>query len=604
MNLRNFLLATTIFAAPAALTAQEADTNSENDVFFGNLHVHTAYSFDGITNGAIATPEDAYNWARGATIPGGAEGVEFTIKQPLDWYAVSDHAEYLGVFPKMFDPDSPLSRLDIAERVTSDDPNVSFAAYAEVLQGISAGEADPELANPEVVTSIWQEVVGIADDHYKPGEFTTFPAFEWTSNPGERNLHRVVIFRDSDHLPDLPYSALDSDREEDLWAWMDAQRDAGSTLLAVPHNGNASDGLMFPVAESFGGSEIDAEYAETRMRNEPVYEIVQIKGASETHPALSPNDEYAGFELWDYTLAPDAPPPEHKQGGYMREALVRGLQLESEGMGNPFKYGFIGDSDTHNAATSYEEDNYTGKLGFMRTPEVRLHGLENMSETETRQLNEMGTAGLAAVWAPQNTREAIFDAIMRKETYATSGTRLRVRFFGGYSFGDDAMEGNDWIQAAYDEGVPMGGDLSVSDGDAPTFLISAMKDANGANLDRIQMIKGWVEDGELQEQIFDVACAGRELITATCDGDIGNTVDVADAIYTNDIGGDQLSAVWTDPDFDPAQPAVYYARILEIPTPRWSTFDAKALGEDPLDGVPTSIQERAWTSPIWYTPNG
>lgn len=606
MYVRILLSAFLMIAAPVATLAQDVSTNPLREAYFGNLHVHTAWSFDAYINGAIAGPDDAYRWAKGEAIPGGKGTPDLKILRPLDWYSVGDHAEYLGALPLMADPDSPVSKHSLAAAISGDDPAASFAAYTEILDGISNRRNDAILGDPELATSVWGKIIKIADQHYEPGAFTTFAGFEWTSNPGWRNLHRVVIFRDTENVSARAFSAIDSDREEDLWAWMDLQRENGAQLLAVPHNGNASDGLMFPIGTSYGGSNVDSAYAETRMRNEPLYELTQIKGTSETLPVLSPNDEFANFELWDYTLASTATAPEHKVGGYMREALIRGLALQAEGKGNPFKYGFIGDSDTHNAASAVEENNYTGKFGFENDPKHRLEGPPGVSEAAAQQVREFSSGGLAAVWAESNTREAIFDAMVRKETFATSGPRLKVRLFAGWNYPEDIMSGADWLQAAYDGGVPMGGDLSTSAaGSAPTLLVAAIKEADGANLDRIQIVKGWVENGEQMEKIFDVALSdSRKPNSSGAIEPVGNTVDVATASYTNDIGAAELTATWKDPEFDPAMPAVYYARVLQIPTPRWSTYDAAKLGVNVPDGLPTSIQERAWTSPIWYTPGG
>lgn len=589
-----------IFCATGVASAQEVQSNPLRDAYFGNLHVHTAWSFDANINGAIAGPDDAYRWAKGEAIPGGGGGPDLQILRPLDWYAVGDHAEYLGALPLMADPDSPVSKHPLAAAITGEDPKASFDAYTQILDGISNRRNDPILGDPKTLASVWDQIVGIADRHYKPGAFTTFAGFEWTSNPGWRNLHRVVIFRDTDNVPERPFSAIDSDVPEDLWAWMELQRKNGAELLAVPHNGNASDGLMFPIGTSYGGSNVDSSYAETRMRNEPLYELTQIKGTSETLPVLSPNDEFANFEIWDYTLASTATPPENKVGGYMREALVRGLALEAGGKGNPFKYGFIGDSDTHNAAATIEENNYTGKFGFENNPKHRLEGPPGVSEAAAKQVREFSSGGVAGVWAMSNTREAIFDAMVRKETFATSGPRLKVRMFAGFNYADGVMNDADWLRAAYDGGVPMGGDLpGAPKGGVPTFLVVAMKEADGANLDRIQIVKGWIKNGEQREKIYDVALSGGRN-----DGSepVGNTVNVAAATYTNEIGAAQLMTAWTDPDFDPSVPAAYYARVLQIPTPRWSTYDAAKLGVKIPEGLPTSIQERAWSSPIWYTP--
>jgi len=591
-----------VLAGPAI--GQEVATNPLHEVYFGNLHVHTKWSFDAYINGAASGPDEAYRWAKGGSIPGGGDGTPLKIKVPLDWYVVSDHAEYLGALPMLEDPKSPVSKHPLAPAITGDDPEASFAAYTEILDGISNRKADPILGDPKLAASVWSRVVEIADEHYEPGKFTTFAGFEWTANPNWRNLHRVVVFKDTKKVPDLPFSAIDSDVPEKLWEWMDQQRAAGAELLAIPHNGNASDGLMFPVVTSYGGSILAAAYAETRMRNEPLYELTQIKGTSETHPTLSPNDEFGSFELWDYTLASTATPPEHKKGGYMREALVRGLALEQAGNGNPFKYGFIGDSDTHNSASTVEEDNYTGKFGFENDPRHRLEGPPGVSEAAAKQVRQFSSGGVAGVWAESNTREALFKAMKRKETFATSGPRMKVRFFGSFAYGGDALEGSNWLEGAYAKGVPMGGDLPEAPArGAPTFLVLAIKEADGANLDRVQIVKGWVADGKTHEKIYDVALSDdRKPDEKGKIPPVGNTVDVANATYSNSIGDPQLRVAWTDPDFDPVRPAVYYARVLAIPTPRWSTYDAAKLGVDPPKDLPMSIQERAWTSPIWYKP--
>ncbi|MFV8781413.1 DUF3604 domain-containing protein [Microbulbifer sp. SA54] len=585
-------------------TNTEVQSNPNRDVYFGNLHVHTRWSFDAYINEAWLDPDAAYRWAKGEEISGGEHGKPIKIERPLDWYIVSDHAEYLGALPLMEDPNSPISKHPLAADISGDDPKKSFDAYGKVLDGISYQRVDPILGDKKLARTLWSEVVEIANAHYAPGKFTTMPGYEWTSNPDWRNLHRVVFFRDSAKVPDAPFSALDSSKPEDLWKWMDTQRDSGNDLLAIAHNGNASDGLMFPVDKTFGGSALNQEYAETRMRNEPVYELTQIKGTSETHPALFPNDEFGDFELWDYTLAPTATPPEHKKGGYVREALIRGLKLQSEGNGNPFKYGFIGDSDTHNGASAIEEDNYTGKFGFEIDPKHRLEGPPGVDEKGAKQVRHFSSGGVAAVWAESNTRDGIFEAIKRKETYATSGPRPMVRFFGGFDMAGITLGNADGVKQAYAKGVPMGGDLPAASDKAPTFIVQALKEADGANLDRIQIIKGWVDaSGEQQSKIYDVALSGDRKPNA--DGKIppvGNTVNEKDATYTNSIGDTQLMATWTDPDFDASQPAFYYARVLQIPTPRWSTYDAARTGLKRPDDLPVSIQERAWTSPIWYTP--
>jgi hypothetical protein len=598
--------AVAMVCASSALAADRPAPNPMRNAYFGAVHIHTGYSFDAITNGTIATPSNAYEWAQGKSIPASKFEPDKMMKivTPLDFYAVADHAEFMGVFNKMADPNDPLSKTELAKRITSSDPNTAVQAFAEVLRDMSAGKTDPMLTDPAVSRTVWAEIVKTADAYYRPGSFTTFPAFEWTSNPNKRNLHRVVVFRDSKHLPDLVLSALDTEKPEDLWAWMQVQRKNGSTLLAIPHNANASDGLMFSMTDSSGKPLSDAYNAE-RARNEPLYELSQIKGTSETHPDLSPNDEFAGFELWDYTLSADSQRPEHRDGSYVRRALLDGLLLSSRGKGNPFKYGFIGDSDTHNAAASNEEFNYTGKFGIESDPKHRLNGFQGQPPAQIQQIREFSSGGLAGVWAQENTRESIYDAMGRKETFGTSGTHVKLRFFGGWDFRAADVGGREFVQAGYARGVPMGGDLPVAaPGKAPSFMVWAIKDPLSGNLDRIQVVKGWVDAGGAEhEKIYDVAWSGDRKPDATGKlAAVGNTVDAKTGSYRNSIGSPELSAVWKDPEFDAAVNAFYYARVIEIPTPRWSTRDAAKLGVEIPGGLPASIQERAWSSPIWYSP--
>jgi hypothetical protein len=599
-------------AAPEPAVAREAPAPSvpaagpsARRVLYGAVHVHTGYSFDAFTNGTVSRPDDAYRWAKGEAIQGNAAGLMLKLNTPLDFYAVSDHAEMMGVFPLMQDPESPLSAHPMAKRVLSEDSNVRMQAFAEILREFSGGKLDPAFTDPAISRSVWREIVATADAHYQPGRFTTFPAFEWTSNPEQRNLHRVVLFRSSAVVPELVYSALDSDRPEDLWRWMASQREAGAALLAIPHNGNASDGLMFSLRDA-EGNPFDGAWVETRRSNEPLYEISQIKGTSETHPELSPNDEFAGFELWDYTLSADAKRPTHREGSYARRALLDGLALAREGKGNPFQFGFIGDTDTHNAAASHEEDNYTGKFAFETEPAHRLLGFEGQPPGQVQQVREFSSAGLAGVWAEANTRESIFDAMLRKETFGTSGPFIGVRFFGGFDFTPDDASRPDWVEAGYARGVPMGGSLPAAPaGGRPSFVVWAAKDPKSGNLDRIQIVKGWVDAaGERHEAVHDVVWSDGRARDASTGAlpPVRNTVDPKTATYTNDVGASQLSGVWTDAAFDPAQHAFYYVRVLEIPTPRWSTRDAVRLGKEIPGGLPASLQERAWSSPIWYGP--
>ena len=593
-------------AAPATTVAAPGrpPANAQRNAYFGDVHVHTGWSFDAFTNGSRATPTDAYAWAQGQEITNSGFGGKIQIQTPLDFYMVAEHAEFMGVFNQMSNPDSPLSKTELAKGVNSPDPVVRMQTFAGILRDMSAGKVDPMLTDQALARSVWAEIVKAADAHYQPGRFTTFAGFEWTSNPQKRNLHRVVVFRDTEHLPDMVLSALESEDPETLWKWMDDLRARGSTLLAIPHNGNASDGRMFETVR-FDGRPIDAAYNRTRAANEPLYEITQIKGTSETHPDLSPNDEFAGFEQWDYTLSADYERPKRRRGSFARQALLEGLSQEAMGQGNPFKYGFIGDTDTHNAAASNEEYNYTGKFAFENDASHRLKGMEGQPAGQIKQVQEFSSGGLAGVWAEENTRESIFDAMQRRETFGTSGTMIKLRFFGGWDFTDADLNGTGAVPAGYARGVPMGGDLKAPAGKAPSFLVMASKDPKSGNLDRVQIVKGWLDAGGKQhEKVYNVAWSGDRKPDPKTGKlpPVGDTVDAATAEYTNSIGAAELSAVWTDPDFDPSTRAFYYVRVLEIPTPRWSTIDAVRLGVPVPTGLPVSIQERAWTSPIWYTP--
>ena len=589
-------------AASAPVASVLPPPNPENNAYFGAVHVHTGWSFDAFTNGSKTTPSDAYAWAQGKAITGSG-GPEMQLKTPLDFYMVSDHAEFMGVFNQMENPDSPLSKTELAKGVTSPDANVRMQTFAGILRDMSAGKRDPQLSDPALARSVWSQIVKAADAAYVPGRFTTFAGFEWTSNPLQRNLHRVVVFRDTAKLPDLVLSALDSDDPEVLWKWMGDQRAKGSTLFAIPHNGNASDGRMFELVK-FDGKPIDAAYNKTRAENEPLYEITQIKGTSETFPTLSPNDEFASFEQWDYTLSADYQRPTKRKGSFARQALLDGLSQEAGGAGNPFKYGFIGDTDTHNAAASQEEFNYTGKFAFENNAKERLTGVPGQPAGQIQQINEFSSGGLAGVWAPQNTREAIWDAMQRKETFATSGPMIKLRFFGGYDLAAADVNSADFVKQAYAKGVPMGGNLKPAAGKAPTFLVMALKDPKSGNLDRVQIVKGWLDAaGKQHERIYDVAWSGeRKPGTNGKLPAVGSTVDLKTATYTDAIGAAQLAAGWTDPDFKPGERAFYYARVLEIPTPRWNTYDAVRQNMAPLTKVPATLQERAWSSPIWYAP--
>jgi hypothetical protein len=588
-----------------AALGETAVSPADRKAWFGALHVHTSISFDAFTMGTRTMPEDAFRWARGEAIEPGTNGVKNQTRTPYDFYIVSEHAEMLGTFQEMQAPGTAASKLPIARRVLSGDPAVAAAAFTEILRDLNAGTLDPVLLDPKIARSTWRYIADVVDGYYEPGRFTTFIGFEWTSSPDSQNLHRVVVFADTKVLPDAPFSTQDSQDPEDLWAWMDLQRARGSVLFATAHNGNSSEGRMFEQVK-FDGSPIDASWVEARTRNEPLYELTQIKGTSETYPTLSPNDEFAGFELWDYTLSAETQKATVHAGGYARQALIDGLAVEARGLGNPFKFGFYGDNDTHAAAGSNEESNHTGKFGMEMVPGVRLKGTPGMPAGQVQQVREFSSGGLAGVWAEENTRASLYDAMRRRETFATSGTFIRLRVFGGFGLSQADLDAPDFAARGYERGVPMGGDLEGAPGaSAPTLLIRALKDPKGANLDRIQVVKGWLDaSGQKHEKIFDVAWSGdREPGPDGKLPPVGSTVDLQTATYTNSIGSPELAVAWTDPEFRSGERAVYYVRVLEIPTPRWSTYDAVRLGLPLPTDLPHAIQERAWSSPIWYTPS-
>ncbi len=588
-----------------------AEKNPLRDVFFGETHVHTAWSFDAYVFGNTrAGPEEAYQYALGKPIrhPG---GYMVQMKRPLDFEAVTDHAEYMGVVRLANDPQSDLSKLPIAENLRVKSRDDIQKIYLFLGTSLIKNEPIKELTSPEVAGSVWKQIVEIADKYNQPGKFTTFAAYEWTSTPDNRNLHRNIIFKDSAKVPSLPFTSLDSDHPEDLWNWMDGQRKAGNELLAISHNSNLSDGVMFPLEVDSKGRPIDMAWAQARVNNEPLSEIQQLKGASETHPALSPNDEFAGHEILEYLLGgADRAPRLH--GSYIREAYQNGLAMQDTRGYNPYKFGVVGASDTHSTAASYTQSNYFGGHGLLdATPQARLSG----EKTSGMTVDRLSTSGVGGVWAEENTREAIFAAMQRKETFGTSGERIKVRFFGGWDFAPNVLQNKDWVKTGYSNGVPMGGDLPASKSKAPTFIVWAVKDPDDANLDRIQIVKGWTRNGQIFEKIYTVAWSNRKAQGGGQISDalvrrgeaklppVGSTVDVKNATYTNTIGAVELKTVWTDPDFDPSQFAFYYARVLQIPTPRWTTYDAKKLEAAPPSNVPVMVQDRAWTSPIWYSPS-
>jgi len=613
-HVRAHLLAATLLAPLAG-----AATAPERQAYFGDLHLHTSYSFDAyILFGAKVTPDEAYRYARGETVTYLGEQIHRSTP-PLDFLAVTDHSENIGVFNTLEDPQSELSRSEIGQEVKRD----GAKSFWKIVQFQTGGKPLPGVDTTKAADSAWQREVETANRNYQPGKFTTFIAYEWTSMPDGQNLHRNVIFSGA-RAPN-PFTAVNSVKPEDLWAYLDVIRKQGYEALAIPHNSNASNGLMFDWVDS-RGRPIDQAYAQARADNEPLAEISQNKGASETHPALSPTDEFASFEFYDHLLIS---PKKSKPGGsYVRDAIGRGLEIAARTDGaNPYKYGFVGASDFHNGLSDSAENAFVGTFGAI-DPTKSLPDIESFQQRlavlkksaagdeatpadPNASLYENGSGNLTGVWAEENTRESIYGALRRKETFATSGTRLKLRFFGGWQFPAKLTKSPEWVKTAYAAGVPMGGDLPAAGSAgsagthtaAPTFALWAVKDPDGANLDRLQVVKVWLADGKHVEKIFDVALSnGRKVDRATGKAPpVGNTVDLKTASYKNTIGATELSAVWSDPEFDPATPAVYYLRALEIPTARWSTVLAVKRGQALPQGVPTSVQERGWSSPIWYT---
>ena len=579
--------------------------NPLKNVYFGEQHLHTVNSPDAFAFGTRNGPDDAYKFCKGEAIKKSTTGKMIQKKTPYDWCAVTDHAEYMGIMPLLLKKDNPMADTDIGKKIASGDPKQGEAAFQQIITSAANNTPISYMNDPKIMVSIWDEQKKITNKHNEPGKFTTLIAFEWTSIPNYQNLHHNVFFRD-DKGPETQFSAFDSVKREDLWTYQEVQRAQGHENFSIPHNGNVSNGLMFAPRTSYG-TQITKEWAERSTLNTVATEIGQTKGYSETIPALSPTDEFAGFETYYKHLLGSGGVTSKVDGSFVRQGLITGIGFQEMLGANPYKFGIVGGSDSHDAASDNEEFNYTGVHGNTdKTPKIRLTSTGSVAGEAARFFS---TPTTTAVWAPENTREAIFDAIKKKETYATSGTFIRLRFFGGWDYPDDLVQDKEFVKKAYAGGVPMGGDMPPHPqkdyAKVPSFAIWALKDPNSANLDRIQIVKGWYERGYAFEKVYDVVWSEANKRKVGADGKVppvGNTVDIKTATYTNNIGDTQLSAVWKDPDFDPTHHAVYYARVIEIPTPRWTTFDAKALGIDPPKDVAPTLQERAWSSPIWYTP--
>jgi uncharacterized protein DUF3604 len=581
-------------------------------VFWGDTHLHTAISVDAGAALCRLGQEEAYRFARGEEVLS-STGQRVKLSRPLDFLVIADHAEMYGLMPQLLKGDPEILSTDKGRRwfdMLRQGGDAAFAGMWEIIQSLDGREAP--IKNPQAIRSAWQAYTTLADRYNESGRFTTLIGFEWTSMPNGNNLHRVVVFKDGADKANrtLPFSQYDSPNPEDLWRVMAAyEQETGGQVLAIPHNGNISGGLMFSDV-NYAGKPLTWEYATARSRWEPLIEVTQQKGDSETHPFLSPNDEFADYGRWDKVNLNGiiAHQPEMFQYEYARSALKLGLKLEDQLGVNPFKFGMIGSTDSHTALAAVEEENYFGKVSLLE-PNPHRWEHKSIAYKPDPKLDvygwEMLASGYAGVWARENTREALFDAMQRKEVYATTGPRMLVRFFGGWDF--EAQDAHTRIPAAvgYEKGVPMGGDLRHAPaGNAPSFLVAALKDPIGANLDRVQIIKGWLaHKGDVHEKVYDVVWSGDRKPGA--DGKlppVGNTVDVANAVWTNTIGAPELITVWKDQDFDATQRAFYYARVIEIPTPRWTAYDAKRFGITMRPEVPMTTQERVYTSPIWYTP--
>ena len=632
-------------------TALTKENPGERNAYYGDLHVHTAYSFDGYAFGTLASPHDAYRFARGEAIknPG---GYEMQLTEPMDFYAVTDHGMFLGLAKAAAETDTEFSKNSFSEPYHDLNAPDNFGTdtlsrfkrmitFADFIPTAVSGIFEQKIDRQEVLDitrTAWADTIDAADQFNDPGRFTTFAGYEYTSSTTSMgNLHRNVIFQGTETLPREPFSRLHSNNPEDLWDWMDELRSKGVESLAIPHNSNGSNGQMFKTVD-WSGTPFDNSYVEQRSRNEPIVEITQIKGTSETHPTLSTRDELAGFEITPYRVATGA--LSQLKGSYVREALLTGLTLEAQGSKNPYQFGFIGSSDTHSAASQNDESAFSSKLGILSStaeqrgsiPQKGLRGqLAYYSTKLAETINPTplgkslyvkingdvyaggasptyGASGFAAAWAEENTREAIYQAFRRKEVFATSGPRIRLRFFAGYEFDATMLTAADGIERAYANGVTMGGTLlakqqTEDNTSSPGFLVIASADPKNAPLQRIQVVKGWVDSaGKTHERVMDVACANGAVVDAQTNRcpDNGARVDISDCSINPESGSAELAALWQDPDFDPAQRAFYYARAIENPTCRWSTWDAVRAGVAPRPDFATTLQERAWSSPIHY----
>ena len=591
--------------------------------FFGDQHVHTLYSMDAALFGNKLGLEEAWRFARGEEVTS-STGIPVKLARPLDWMAIADHSDQMGFAGDLLKGAPEVMKSEQGKKwatAMSKGGQTSVDAGIELVYTVAQGKMDPYLieayspGSPKY-NSIWQKMVKAADQYNEPGRFTAFIGFEWTSLANGGNMHRNVIFRDggdraSQVVPFTMQPPYGSNDPLKLYEWMESyENKTGGSLLAIAHNGNLSNGIMFPVEEQFTGRKLDKFYVESRAKWEPLYEVTQIKGDGEAHPFLSPDDEFADYYTWDNANLDmsELKTSDMLAYEYAREAMKNGLLLEKELGTNPYKMGLAAGTDSHTSLASIEEENFFGKHPGSEPSAERMSGLFQESELGQRKDYEMAAAGLTAVWATENTRDSIYDAMQRKEVYATTGTRMAIRFFGGWDFTPDDINSRQLAFVGYEKGVPMGGDLKPVKGkEAPSFMVAALRDPIGANLDRVQIVKGWLDkNGKTHEKIYDVVWSGdRKLDSNGKLPPVGNTVDVRAANWTNTIGAAELLTVWTDPDFDANESAFYYARVLEIPTPTWIAYDAFRFGIELSEipkGAKTVEQERGYTTPIWYTP--
>ena len=613
-------------SGPGALLESKAATSpviegaqcaSGNRAYFGDTHLHTALSPDAGLAGTKLGLDEAYRFARGETVTSNS-GQQAALKRPLDFLVVADHAENLGLAQGLADSDPELLKSSLGQQLNELlKAGEGREAFYLLVQKMAKG-SEAKISNETFMRNVWKYNTEAAERFNDPGKFTALIGYEWTSQPGGGNLHRVVVFRDNKALADqiLPFSNFDSEDVEDLWAFMNFyEENTGGRVLAIPHNGNLSSGTMFLPSHQKTGKAIDADYARMRHRFEPLVEVTQAKGTGETHPLLSPEDEFANFNIVDNSNLGGivATTPEMLPYEYSRAALRRGLQLEQQLGVNPFKFGMIGSTDSHSSLPSTAEDNWWGKSPALEpSPERWKDVLIKSSKDASLDLTalQLGASGLAGVWASSNTRTGLWDAMARKEVFGTSGTRLTVRVYGGYDYTGEELKAADWAKQVCASGVPMGGDLmAATEGQIPSLLVQARKDPDGANLDRIQVVKGWLDaNGETHEQVFDVSWSDPDQRTRGADGkvpSVGSSVNEREATYTNAIGAPILTGYWKDPAFDPTQKAFYYVRVMEIPTPTWLAYDRKNynLYDEMPATVPYTSQERAYTSPIWYNPS-